>query len=242
MTKLPAAPNRAPYEWEKSRPLVLNGLTETRRQIAVRRAHAMSDGAEEVVGIVCRPLTLKTHSLLLAHRSEFLLGRQPTEADVRNYLWFHSPLYADSSCADWKEKKRQALSRFEFIATKPWRRWVFLKPDVNHYAAMLALAVTDIRALIDFHFMDATAGDGRAAPCASLHAQFVAAFASSFGWSPEYTENLPLRKVFQLDRAMAKARGMELREAEEDMLLAEHLLKRQQEVNEGRKAQEAARV
>lgn len=238
MRTLPPAPNRAPYEWEKSRPLVLEGVGELRRRIAVRRAHAMCDGAETVVGIVCRPLTLKTHSLLLAHRSAFLLGGQPTEADVRNYLWFHSPIYTDSSCPDWQAKKKQALARFELIAMKPWRRWLLMRPDVNHYAAMLALAATDIRALRDFHFMDASAGDGRAAPCASLHAQFVASFAAAFGWLPEYTENIPLRKIFQLDRAMAKSRGMELRESEEDMLLAGHLLKRQKEIDEARAAQE----
>ena len=39
---------------------------------------------------------------------------------------------------------------------------------------------------------------------------------------------------------MAKARGMELREPDEDMLLAEHLIARQREVDEARASQESS--
>lgn len=223
------APLRDPTPLEASAPLRLPALPALRRAKVQRRAHAMCTGAEYVLGIRVLPMTLPSFSLLLAHGSPFLLGGQPREGDVRNYLWFHSPHYVDSTCPHWERVKRDALAPFTRHLTSPWRKWFGLRPDFPRYAAALALAITDIRALTDFDFADVAGNYGRGgAPVASLHAQMLNSFSQAYpSWTREQIESTPLRVLFQLDRALAASRGKEVPDDDEEAQLAAHIRARQ---------------
>lgn len=205
--------------------LRLPALLEYRAQAALRRAAAFCDAPEYVLGIEVRPLTPASFSMLLATGSAFL-GR-PTSAqefDVRNYLWFHSPLYAHCGVKDWRTRKTRALRRLSFELNQPWRKWVGLAPDVHRYMSTLALAIAEITRLIEDAFADAPARSGRPGkPIATLEAFFIHEFSVAYGWSPEKTRHTPLRQLVQLHRCIRSGRGDDVSDDQEDQILFDHL-------------------
>lgn len=209
--------------------LKLPELDELRLNKIRQRAHAFCEGAESVIGIPVKPITPATFSLLVATRSRFLTGGLVGEGDVRNFLWFHSYDYVPTNVRGWEKRRERALRRFTLQLNRPWRRWLRLPPSAEHKAALLALAITDIRAMVTAALADAGRGSGK--PVASLQASLINNFAAAYGWSPETISNMPLRQLFQLDRAMAASRGAELRDDDEDALLAAHLRRRQAKLN-----------
>lgn len=238
MSSLPQAPNRPAAEWEKSRPLHIAGLAECRLQIMRRRAHAMCSGAEFLCGLRVVPTTLPIYSLLVATGNRFLFpGLTPTEKDVRDYLWFHSPHYVDSTHPGWAARKERALLPFSRQIQPPWQKLLGRKITMEWLAAVIVTCAQEISAHYESTFADATRGAGKNAPVASLEAQFIVTFASVFHWTSEQTRAVPLRQLFQLDRALAASRGVEVREPAEDALLAAHLLRRQAEIDAAKAAE-----
>jgi hypothetical protein len=211
--------------------LRLPALVEYRERAAKRRAAAFVEGDDEVMGQTVRPLTPATYSLLMAHGSHFLCGGIATEGDVRNYLWFHSPIYADNRTPDWQWRKKRTLRRATFEFQQPWRKWIGQKPCPHRYQATLNIAVANIRGLVEEAFADAAPASGKpGAPLATLEAQLVHEFATAYNWPPEKTRQTPLRQLFQLHRCIRAARGEDVKDDGEQRILAMHLLRRLSEM------------
>lgn len=218
--------------------LRLPALAEYRAATAQRRAEAFCDVPDHVLGIPVSPLTPRTFSMLFAVRSRFLFGGTPLEGDVRNYVWFHSPLYANCTTPDWRRRKRRALAPLaRQLGVEPWRRWLGLGVSADRYAAALALAASDINQIMDAAFADAPRAAGsRRAPLASLEASLVHECAAAYHWPPERTRSTPLRQLFQLNRCLAAASGHEVRDEGEDAILADHLARKNAELAAARAA------
>lgn len=170
--------------------------------------------------------------MLVAVDCHFILGGRATEGDVRNYLWFHAASWCHAGTPGWQRRKAMALRPLFCQLASPWRRRMGLPLDVPRYAAALALAVADIRRIVEDAFADCPAGGGEGAAIATLEAQLVAAFAREFRWSPEYTRNQPLRQLFQLLRCIRAARGEDINDRGEQEMLAAHLRRRQDEIDQ----------
>jgi hypothetical protein len=211
--------------------LKLPELVAYREAASRRRAAAFCDAPDYVLGQEVRPLTPRTFSMLVAVDCHFILGGRATEGDVRNYLWFHSPRWCHAGTPGWQRRKAMALRPLFVELASPWRRRMGLPLDMARYAAALALAVADIRRIVEDAFADCPASGGDGAAIATLEAQLVAAFARELHWSPEYTRNQPLRQLFQLLRCVRAARGEEINDRGEQEILAAHLRRRQDEID-----------
>lgn len=211
--------------------LRLPELVAYRAEAAKRRAAAFCDAPDYVLGQEVCPLTPRTFSMLLAVGSHFVAGGRATEGDVRNYLWFHSPAWCHSGVPGWHRRKERALRPLVRQLASPVRRALGLSLDLERYGAALALAVADIRRIIDEAFVDCPAGGGDGAAVASLEAQMVAAFAKELRWPAEQTRNTPLRQLFQLLRCLRASRGEDVGDRGEQEILASHMRRRQAELD-----------
>lgn len=212
--------------------LKLPELVAYREAASRRRAAAFCDAPDYVLGQEVRPLTPRTFSMLVAVDCHFILGGRATEGDVRNYLWFHSPRWRHAGTPRWQSEKRRALRPLFRELASPWRRVLGLPLDMPRYAAALALAVADIRRLVEDAFADCPAGSGDGAAIATLEAQLVSAFARELHWPADYTRNQPLRQLFQLLRCLRSARGEDVGDRGEQEILAAHLRRRQEEIDQ----------
>jgi hypothetical protein len=190
-------------------------LDAYRAAAAHRRAAAFAPVPDFILGLPVAPLTPRVYSLLSAIGSPLVNGgTQPLEGDLRNYLWFSSRWFTT----------RPALAR--------WLKPLVLLPltarlrsgDIHRYHATLALALNDLRLLLDDVFADAPAGTGPARPgCPpTLEAQLVHAFATAYRWPPERTVRTPLRQLFQLLACL----DPESRTLGEQSLITAHLRER----------------
>ncbi len=175
--------------------------TELNQEIAAyrkatieRRARAFIDCPDHVMGIEVLPITPRTWTMLTASGSRFMLGGQPMEGDIRNYLWFHSRLFKVP----------------RWVASASWLKWFALlrfnvmlhrQKDVNWYCATVALAGSSIAGILDEAMADAAKG-GAGSPGPCLEAQLIHVCAKEYGWSPERTRETPLRYMFQYVRCM----------------------------------------
>ncbi len=226
--------NRPPTALEASRPLHLPGLAAYRAAAAQRLAEAACDVPDVVCGQRVRPLTPASFSMLAATRSPFVSGGRPRESDVRDYLWFHSPLWCPFGARFFRLRKWHALRRFNHRMGRTWLRHLRRPFDRT---IVLALAVDEIETLVDQAFACAPGGGGKGrAPLATLEAHLIHAFASAYGWLPERTRHTPLRLLLQLDRCLRLARGETVRDSTEEAMLFAHLQARNAELAAARAA------
>lgn len=129
--------------------------------------------------------------MLHATGNRLICSGQPLEGDLRNYIWFHSPLFTDSGRFA-KARKWAALLKFNVMLHR--------KRNADWYAACLALMETEIVRIISDALADAPTGGRATSPGPCMEAQFIGLFAKEYGWTPEYTSAQPLRKLFQLRR------------------------------------------
>lgn len=217
-------PIREPTAAETSSPLRLPSMPAYRSAAARRRSAAFCDAPEYVLSTRVLPLTPRTFSMLHATGNRFILGGTIRESDVRNYVWFHSPLYAHIAVRGWRWRKRRALWRLHLLTAQPLRRLFFRRPSVERYAAILALATTDIQMLVDEAFADGPSSSNKGKPFpATLESQLIHEFAAAYGWSAGTTRNTPLKQLFQMLRCIAVAHGAEVRDRGEEDILARHL-------------------
>ncbi len=208
------------------KPLLLPALTEYRRAQAMRRATSFIELTDRVCGVECQPITPRTYSMLYATGSRFIFGGTPLEKDVKQYLWFHSPLWCDDSHPDMRARYKQAM-RFFNRQLVGRRGWNFRRATIEEAAVVLALAGNDIGALVDQAFADAPAGSGKPGkPVATLEAQLIHEFADAYDWPQEQTSGTALRRLFQLHRCIRSARGEDLDDEGEDQLKAAHYAQR----------------
>jgi hypothetical protein len=212
--------------------LKLPELVAYREAASRRRAAAFCDAPDYVIGQEVRPLTPRTFSMLVAVDSHFILGGRATEGDVRNYLWFHSPQWCHAGTPGWQRAKAMALRPLFRELASPWRRRMGLPLDLPRYQAALALAVADIRRIVEDAFADCPAGSSDGAAIATMEAQMIASFARELHWPAEYTRHQPLRQLFQLLRCIRAARGEEVNDRGEQEILAAHLRRRQAEIEQ----------
>lgn len=191
-----------------------------------------------VLGRHVLPLTPRTFSLLVATESRFILGGAPDERDVRNYLWFHSPLFAHRNQFAWRWRKRLALLPLNRELYQPWRRVVGREPSLAYAAGILALAITDIREIVEEAFADAPPAGGQSsrAPVGTYEAQMIHQFASAYQWTPDRTRNTPIKQLLQLLRCQEAGRTGEVKDTAEQEMLAAHLTRRNAELAKARAA------
>lgn len=219
------------------KPLILPALAEYRRVQAARRATAFIELTDRVCGIECQPLTPRTYSMLFATGSRFIFGGTSVEKDVKQYLWFHSSLWCDDGHADMRARYKQAMRFFNRLLVGR-RGWTFRKVTIDEAAAVLAIAGTDIEALVSQAFADAPVGSGKPGrPVATLEAQLVHQFAQEYRWPQEQTSNTALRRLFQLHRCIRSARGDDMDDEGEDQIKAAHYAQRNAAALAAEKAQ-----
>lgn len=208
-------------------PLQLPDLIAYRRAAADRRAGAFVPGSDLVLGVRCQPITPASVSMMLVSGSRFLCGGQPMEGDVRNYLWFHSPLFVTTDHPDCQRRRAAALRRFRPSVSTRLRSFIRWPATVDEYCVRVVLAVADITRLVEDAFADAPAGGGKpGGACASLEAQLIHVFAEHYGWLPERTSHTPLRQLFQILRAMHPEAG----DAGEQAIIADYLRRKNAEL------------
>lgn len=178
--------------------------------------------------------------MLLAIGSRFICGGRPTEGDVRNYLWFHSPRYSHFGVAGWQRRKARALRPLENALANPWHRLVRRPLDRERYSVMMILAVSEIGSLVDEAFADCPADTGMpGAPIATMEAQLIHRFAMDYRWEPERTRHTPLKQLFQLTRCIRANNGEDVRDQGEIKILEAHLQRRLADI-QAKSAKEAA--
>jgi hypothetical protein len=211
--------------------LHLPELMEYRRAALYRRAAAFTGAKYYVLGVPVCPVTPRTHSMLIATRSRFLVGGLPDEEDIINFLGFHSPSFVYPDHPEWRARKKRAIRPLMLHALGWWGARLFRRPTSERYAATLALAATDIGVIVNDAFADApSTSNDASAPVATLEASMVHAFGSLPGWTPERVSNTPLKVLFQLYRCLCSSRGQEVRDRNEDAILANHLARRNAEL------------
>ncbi len=193
-----------------------------RAAAAQRRAEAFCQAPEYIAGIRVLPPSPASWSMLYAIGSRFVRGGSPGEGDVRNYLWFHSPLYCAPSAPFFRLRKWLALEPLLRRLAPPFHR-----PADRRYFAVLLVAIEQIRRHLSEAFADAPPASGRGgASLATLEAYFIHEFAMAYQWKPDRTRWTPLRQLTQLHRCIRAARGEKIIDAGEEDLLYRHLLTR----------------
>jgi len=216
------------------RPLHLPAIAEHRTAVARRRATAFLALPDRVLCIDCQPLSPASYSLLHAVGSPFLFGGTAGEREIKQYLWFHSPLWCDDSHPGMRARYHRALRSFNrlLIGRRGWR---LRRPCVDECAGVLALAANDIFSHVADAFADAPAGSGRPGqPLAALEAQLIHEFARAYRWEPERTRHTPLRQLFQLHRCIRAERGEDIEDEDEERIKAAHYARRNAELASAR--------
>ena len=166
-------------------------IDEYRTEVTARRARAFVDCPDYALGIELGSLTPRIWTMLHASGNRLICGGEPLEGDIRNYIWFTSPLFTASGRFA-KLRKWISLLRFNVMLRR--------KRGVDWYVACLALASCELSRIISDTLADAPIGGRSTSPGPCMEAQFIGLFAKEYGWSAEYTRNQPLRKLFQLRR------------------------------------------
>lgn len=219
-----------------------------RAEATRRRAAAFCDAPESVCAVPVQPLTPRTFSMLLAMGNRFICATAgETLEDVVDYLWLHAADYTHTGVQGWSVRKRAHLAPFMRQLTQPWRAgwrgavWKLIRgrkagSHVEHAAAVMVIAITEIRALVAEGFADTTAATGNpGAPIATLEAHFIHNMATAYGWDAERTRNTPLKQLFQLDRCQRRAAGDAVPDRGEQALMAAHLAARQAAIDAAQK-------
>lgn len=194
-------------------------LDHYRRTAALRRAAAFAPVPDYILGLAVRPITPPVYSLLHAIGSPLVCGgAAPLEGDLRNYVWFSSRWFTPRR---WLARWLKPLVLFPLTLR-------LASGDVHRYHAALALALFDLRQILDDLFADAPAG-GRSLPGSppTLEAQLINTFATAYRWPPERTRSTPLRQLFQLLRCL----DPEARDSGEAAVIADHLAEKNAAAN-----------
>ena len=199
-----------------------------RRRADVRRAAAMVSDFDTILALQFRAISPASFSRLVVIGSPFLDASGQAEAgaaDVRDYLWNHA-LEFDPSGAG----RSAWIASLERHLFPPWLRWRYsARRWHDRKAVIYAQAIAQIRELVRVAFADEPPpGSDGARIRASLEAGMVDAFARMYGWDPEKTRAMPLRRLYQY---LACSDRIDF-DAEEAATIAEELRK----ANEGRMA------
>lgn len=207
-----------------------HAIAAYRSEVSARRARAFIDCPDTVLGLSLRPVTPPTWTMLQAIGSRLLTADTPLEGDVRNYLWFHSRLFALSTAL---RPPPSAVRLFKWLALLPFSARLHQRRDIDWYAATLATAINEIRGLLSDALADAPRGDRACSPGPCLEAQLIHFCAVQYGWSPAQTRATPLRQLMQYVRA---ATPTDDDEGERDIRFA-HLRQRNAELQAAKNPQ-----
>lgn len=191
-----------------------------------RRARALVPGLDSVLGVPVRPLEPAAWTRLSAIGSPFTTAAPAYEGDVRNFIWFCSPLFMP--------RRWWTVPTFaKWLALLPFNALLHRRRDVDWYCATVALAVAQIRGLVADALADAPSGEGGSpSPGPALEAQFIHFCAERYGWSPAYTRRQPLRLLWQLFATACPADDT----SEERAAKIAHLTRRKAELEAQRQA------
>lgn len=167
-------------------------IAEYRTATSARRARSFVDCGDCAAGINVLPITPRTWTMLHATGNRLICGGQPMEGDVRNYLWFHSPLFTTGALA--RPLKWFALLRFSALLHR--------NKDEDWYCATLALITADLAAIVEEAVADAPSSGEGGAPGPCFEAQLIHIISAAYHWSPEYIREQPLRKLMQYVRCI----------------------------------------
>ena len=168
-------------------------IDEYREATISRRARAFIDCPDTVAGMTVRPITPRTWTMMHATGNRLICGGQPMEGDIRNYLWFHSPLFTQSR---FLARPMKWLALLGFSAVLHRRR------GYDWYAATLALVGAQLAGIVQEAVADAPKGGGEGSPGPCLEAQITHVLSSAYHWPVEQIRALPLRHAFQLIRCI----------------------------------------
>lgn len=213
-----------------------SAIAAYRTEVAARRARAFVDCPDTVLGLNVQPVTPPSWTLLQAIGSRLLTDEIPLEGDIRNYLWFHSPLFALAE--GWRRIAPKPLAEvghrlLKWFALLRFSALLHRQPDSDWYAATLATAVNEIRGILSDALADAPSGGRACAPGPCMEAQLIHFFSTQYRWSPERIRATPLRQLMQLVRAAAPADTDD--EGERQIRFA-HLRQRNAELEKSRSA------
>jgi hypothetical protein len=173
---------------------------------AIRRESFIRDASflpvnEKLAGFEVRPMTLSDYLSLRLIGSPFLVGGDPTPADIRGFLWRLSPQYSTNSRrARWRHmrKCRAFIPPAEPLLRFPWslKRWAKKTVQALELQGNVLIA---IRAYVEDTFQDwpSSKGQGENVSYYSDAASIVASLAREYGWTESAILALPMRRLLQ---------------------------------------------
>jgi hypothetical protein len=183
-------------------------ITRIRAAAAERRACAWAAVPERVLGLALRPITPATFALLVGTQNAFVMGRRAVEADVKNFLLFHSPAFDPDApqprfLLRWLHDRR--LARVLCPLTTGWR---LKRKERRTLRAMvremnLLHATREIAEIVRDTFADGLSGGNDNQPvAASLVAQLYDLFGCECQtWLlPTPLRHTPIKQLYQLAR------------------------------------------
>ena len=160
-------------------------MAEMEREQAIRQISLLDTII--LCGIPCRQLSIRTHTLLTGMESPFVVPKGvPSEEDVAVYLWLH--------CLEYEAGNEKARIRWVKKNIRPMVR-----------AGKYAWAIGEINQHLSNTFMDSPGpgnNDGKQYYLGS--AALLDSICSEYGWTDDYAMGLPICRLFQYQRAMAK--------------------------------------
>lgn len=177
-------------------------VERVRRQSARRRTEAWACVPETVLGIELSPITPARYSALVGTENAFLCGRSPTEADLRNFIWFCSPQFnPDSPIASLRWKPLQ-MYRLKCALGRRKRGQNRADAIIDNFIR----ACDEADEIIGLTMADRLPGsDDNPKPlAAALEAQLVDMFAREYQhWPlPQPMRHTPIKQLYQLARCI----------------------------------------
>lgn len=155
---------------------------------------------EKLAGFQVQPMTMRhVLALRMAGSAFFCGGTLPDEFDAFGFIWLLSPLY-DPANAKRKETMLAACEKFMPPTRRLWQsRKRHQARKAKRFEAFMS-ALKEVQGFIYETFMDQppSSGEGQAKAYYSDAAALVDQFGSEYGWTADYTLDLPLKVAFQL--------------------------------------------
>lgn len=156
---------------------------------------------ETLCGFEVRPMLFEDYLALRLVRSPFLVGGEPTPADIRSFMWRLSPDYHPTA----HKARRKLMRRLMDVLPPPepilpfrWcaRRWA--RRAVSAFGKQGELLIA-IRAYVEDAFQDwpSSKSEGETVPYYSDGVAIVATLAREYGWSEDAIMRLKMKKLLQ---------------------------------------------
>lgn len=199
---IPASVSESPRTIEEYH----EAVKRVRQESAKRRTLAWANLPETVLGMELNAITPAILSILVSTENAFLLGERAGEHDLRNFVWFCSPLFNPDAPTFSLSKKPLQMFRLN-CALKRRSKWK--QPKGQAVISNFVAACMDINQILSATFADGLPSGGDGTPlAASLEAQLIDSFAREYlAWPlPKPVRHTPIKQLFQLARCIDRVR------------------------------------